>query len=94
MMTCTELRERVKTLEGKAMKRFAKHTAYAYKMGDIKNMYTELSHPVIMKALQWTIKTFKANSRLRNPRLTATKYGRRGMCAGRIPLSDEIQLTV
>ena len=63
-------------------------------MGDIKNnMYTELDHTIILKALDWAILTFKRNTRSRNPTVSLPKYGRKGVYIGRTTMSDEIYLT-
>ena len=62
-------------------------------MGDIKNMYTELKHSIILDALHWAIDTFKATTRSRHPTLSVPKYGSKGVYVGRTNMTDEVYIT-
>ena len=90
---CTDIKSLLEQFQQHAAKKYKKHTRFAYKMGDIKNMYTELKHEVILEALDWAFKTFKSSSRTRNPTLSIPKYGRKGVYIGRSSHSDEIHIS-
>ena len=89
---CTDLLDRITKIQRLAHAKHGKHARFVYKMGDIKNMYTELRHEVIIKALDWALNTFRRQTR-RNM-LSATKYGRKGVYVGHTTLDSEIKLSL
>jgi len=90
---CTDIKTLLENFQNQAYKKYRKHTRFAHKMGDIKNMYTELKHDVILEALDWAIQTFKSCTRSRNPPISIPKFGRKGAYIGRTSHSDEIYIS-
>ena len=90
---CTDLKERLERFQSIATAKYGDDARFVYMMGDIKNMYTELRHDVILKALNWAITTFKSQHRRRSI-LSGPRFGRKGIYIGRTTLSDEIQISL
>ena len=89
---CTDLLDRITRLQHLAHAKHGKHARFVYKMGDIKNMYTELRHEVIIEALDWALDTFRRKTR--RSMLSAAKYGRKGVYVGHTTLDSEIKLSL
>jgi len=92
LMRCTDLLDRITKVQRLAHADHGEHARFVYKMGDIKNMYTELRHDKIIEALDWALDTFARQTRRKT--LSAAKYGRRGVYVGHTTLDTEVRLTL
>ena len=81
METCIELKERIKDFESRMKKKYGKHTRFAFIMGDVKNMYTELTHGTIKKAVDWILQ--ETSKQTRRTEVTVKRRGKRGVSYGR-----------
>lgn len=81
METCIELKDRIKEFEKRMKYKFGKRTRFAYIMGDVKNMYTELPHHTIIKAVKWILQAYKHQTR--RDTLTVKRRGKGGVSNGR-----------
>ena len=87
---CDDLKPTLEAFASKANRRFGQSTRFAYMIGDIKNMYTELKHNKIIFAIDWIIEKFKEITRLRQPTLSMPKHGTKGVYIGRTTTTSEI----
>ena len=81
METCIELKERIKTFEKRNKKTYGKNTRFAFIMGDVKNMYTELQHATIQKAIKWIVTEYEKQTRRKA--FTVKRRGKGGVHNGR-----------
>lgn len=81
METCVELKDRIKDFETRKKNEYGKNTRFAFIMGDVKNMYTELRHSTIKKAVDWIVTEFTKQTR--RTEFTVKKRGKRGVTNGR-----------
>ena len=81
METCVELKERLKDIENRMREAYGPRTRFSFIMGDVKNMYTELTHGTIKKAVQWLMEETKKQTR--RTELTVKRVGKQGVSFGR-----------